>query len=147
MTGPRSYELTYTGDIAAGSVSVAGRRVSFTRGVPVAFTATETLDLNHEWIGERFHPGLGTSPVAIEVPDGETATLIEDEAGGLAVVDGRRFGTVAEVIAAATTPERARLLLDHELALAKPRSTLVAQLEQLAADANPAGTAGHAEEA
>lgn len=147
----RTCELIYDGPVRAGSVSVPGRRARFERGVPVAFTEAEAATLDGtvwKWAGERTHPGTGVAGDGTAVPVGSSATLLADDGpdGGLVLVDGQKFGSPAEVLAAATSPARARALLDHERTLARPRKTVVAQLEQLV-DGDPAGAAGANEEA
>jgi len=127
-----SCELTYTGPIARGSVSVPGRRVGFERGCPVRFTATEAETLGDDWEGDR--PPAGSRDVI-------------DDAGELVLEPGRQFGTVTVTVAAATSSERARALLDHELSLPRPRPSLVAKLEQLVDVDHPAGDAGTDQEA
>ena len=136
-----TYRLTYEGSLRRGFVSLPTRRVTFERGAAVEFTAAETSHLDTDWTGPR-PEGPGGERTGTGVPLGETGTVIDDGHGpALAIATGAPLGRIAEVLPLATTPERARALLDAEVST-KNRPKLVAKLTELAGAAtDPAATA------
>ena len=108
-------QCTYDGRFRAVTVTLPDRRVPVARGQAVTFTNDELEHLDpNDWVELRRTATDGPPTAAVVVT-----------------------GTIAAVLAAADgDPAAATELLAAELATAKPRSTLVAQLAAIA-DTNP----------
>lgn len=111
--------LTYEGPMASGRQKLPGRTVAFKRGQTIDFTVDELVHLDPStWIGDR--PDVGA--LAFAPSDGGRAVIVKV---------GTPLPSIPEVLAVATTPERATALLEAEIST-KNRKTLVAELTQLA---------------
>lgn len=142
MTEPTEL-LTYTGRQARGTVALPTRRVRFARGAdPVPFTVDELDHLDPADWAELSAGVPGGPHVGHEVPVGLSSTLIDDGHGpALVLTEGAPLGTIDEVLALATTSERAAALLAHEVD-GKNRARLVRKLTALTGDGNnPADSA------